>query len=94
MKYVFSEYIKLLHKLMQAVGVLQATKTTDRPPKLPTNRHLLFLSDSYLHMVHLGLGPFFLEVAENSGNIDLLKSNPNLVKNHNEESWTIILSGD
>ena len=28
----------------------------DRIPKLPTDRH--FLSESCLHMIHLGLGPF------------------------------------
>ena len=29
--------------------------TTDRIPKLPTDIHFLFLSDSCLYMVHLGL---------------------------------------
>ena len=31
---------------------------------LSTDRHFLFLSDSYLYMVHLGLGPFSLELAK------------------------------
>ena len=51
-------------------------QTTDRIPKLPTDRHFLELSKTYLYMVRLGLEPFYPEVAKNSGNIRLLKSNP------------------
>ena len=42
----------------------QFQTTTDRIPKLPTDRLFLFLSDSCLHMVYLGLGPFYLVVAK------------------------------
>ena len=34
-------------------------QTSDRIPKLPTDRHFLELSKTCLYMVHLGLGPFF-----------------------------------
>ena len=50
-------------------------QTTDdrqgRIPKLPTNRHFLELSETYLYMVNLGQKPFS-ESGKNSGNIGLL----------------------
>ena len=32
---------------------------TDRIPELPTDRHFLDLSETYLYKDHFGLGPFF-----------------------------------
>ena len=40
------------------------TMTTDRIPKLPADKHFLFLSDSCLFMVHLDLRPLFPEIAK------------------------------
>ena len=39
-------------------------QTTDWIPKLPKDRHFLFLFDSFLYVVHLCLGYFFLEVTK------------------------------
>ena len=33
---------------------------TDRIPELPTNKHLLDLSKTYLYIVHFGLEPYFI----------------------------------
>ena len=38
--------------------------TTDKIPKLPTNTHFLFFTESSFYMVHFGLESFFLEVAK------------------------------
>ena len=64
-----------------AVGCRRATyyktqTTTDRIPKLPTDRHFLELSETCLYMVHQGLGPCLPEVAKIVGTQDYLKSNP------------------
>ena len=37
-------------------------RQTDGIPELPTDRNFLPLSETCLYMVHLGLGPVFLEV--------------------------------
>ena len=50
-----------LHKMVLAVEALQ---TDDRQNSKITDRHFLFLSDSCTYMVHLGIGPFYPEVAK------------------------------
>ena len=45
---------------------------TDKMPKLPTDRHFLFLSESCLYIVRLGQGASH----KNSGNIGLFKTKP------------------
>ena len=53
---------------MYSVDVLQTDdrkrRTTDRIPKLTTDRHFLELSETCFYIVNLGLGPFFPEVAK------------------------------
>ena len=41
-----------------------ADDNDDDRQELPTDRHFLELSETCLYMVHLGLGPFFPEVAK------------------------------
>ena len=53
-------------------------------------RHFLFLSDSCLYMVHLGLGFSFLKVAKKSGNIGFLEKSTEIAKNiYKSVKWII-----
>ena len=48
----------------------------DRNPKLPSDRHFLFLSNSCLNMLHFEFRTFLSGSCKNSRNIGLLKSKP------------------
>ena len=57
-------------------------QTTDIILELPTDRHLLLLSNSCLYMVRLGLGPFLLEVPKIVRTYVYLKNKPKAIQPH------------
>ena len=70
---VFEQNTSVLAEKYVQFDYLDRAQTTDITPKLPTDRHLLLLSDSFLYMLHFCLGRFFFGSCKNGGNIDLLE---------------------